>query len=166
MNFVRGNVAQDSLKIEIQKVAHRGHVQKWPKIAKITFLRDMSFLELRTGDNNHPLITVRGEDVHLYPVILNPKEFAKRMYNMASRVSQSRSFYSCEKSFFLLLKSTQNHLKRTANHFFLEKIHLKKTFNWAATSKIFEKKNCSNWPKVVEIVKITFFTINLRFRLL
>ena len=112
-------MAWEGLKIEIQQVAHRGHAQKWPKNAKIKFLRDMSFLELRIGDNNHPLITVRGEDVHLYPVILNPKEFAKRMYNMASRVSQSRSFCSREKSKnIFLLKSTQNHLKRTANHFF------------------------------------------------
>ena len=29
--------ADDSLKIEIRKVAHRGHAQKWPKIAKFTF---------------------------------------------------------------------------------------------------------------------------------
>ena len=97
MNFIRGNVAWDSLKIEIQKVAHRGHAQKWPKIA---FLRDMSFLELHTGHINHSLITVRCEDVHLYPVILNPKGFTKRTYNMASTVSQSRRFFSREKSIF------------------------------------------------------------------
>ena len=106
-----------------------------PKTLKSSFY-EMLFFELRIGDNNHPLITVRGEDVHLYPVILNPKEFAKRMYNMASRVSQSRSFCSREKSKnIFLLKSTQNHLKRTANHFFWKK--LKKSSTKARTCKIF-----------------------------
>ena len=87
----------------------------------------MSFLELHTGDNNNPLMTVRGEDVHLYSVILNPKGFAKRMYDMASTVSQIRRFFPCENSKnIFLLKSTQNHVKRIVNHFFLKKKKFKK----------------------------------------
>ena len=37
INHIIGNVSWDSLKIEILKVAHRGHAQKWPKIAKFMF---------------------------------------------------------------------------------------------------------------------------------
>ena len=37
MNFIRANVAYDSLKVETKQVALRGHAQKWHKIAKFTF---------------------------------------------------------------------------------------------------------------------------------
>ena len=102
------------------------HIGATPKNSRKTlksrFLRDVSFLELHTGDNNHPLITVRGEDAHLYSVILNPKGFAKRMYDMASAVSQSRSFFSRENSnYFVVAQIDSKSCKTYSEPLFFEK---------------------------------------------
>ena len=60
MNFIRGNVAWDGLKVEIQKVAHRGHAQKWPNTAKITFSLNIPNLDNHCGQTSNEITEYFG----------------------------------------------------------------------------------------------------------
>ena len=75
INPIIGNVAWDSLKNEIQKVAHRGHAQKWPKIVKSRFLQDIATLDDHCSQTSKAIIKYLGTVVHLYVEILQLKGY-------------------------------------------------------------------------------------------
>ena len=98
LNFLKSTVNQFFRKNKFWKKITSGWDFKFFEYSR--FLRDMPYLKLYIGHTNHPLITVHGNDVHLYPVILNIKIFPEQSYDMASRVSQSRRFRPKKSNFF------------------------------------------------------------------
>ena len=117
INPIIGNVAWDSLKNEIQKVAHRGHAQKRPKIKKSRFLQDIATLDHHCSQTSNAIAKWLGIVVYLHVEKLQPRGHIHWRYRVASRMSQSRGISSEKSKKYFFLISSQNHLKRIENHF-------------------------------------------------